>query len=1275
MKTNYIEYSTLKELQKEIQKVKKIEHKSLLIQVYTGILDEKILQPILNTLLKELPHGVVIGASTAGEIHNAKVSENKIIIGFSTFRKTKLKAAYVPKTDAKHAKKLIKKIDHKNIKAAILLSNGLCGEHQPFLEEFNNYKKDLIVSGGLAGDNFKLQKTFIILQDKFYHEGSLAVSFSSKKLFADNQYTLSWYPIGKEFTITKAKGATVYEIDNIPAATFYEKYLGKSVFEKLPNSLLEFQLLFQDGNTTVARTPMARDGDTLIFAAPIQEGQQVQFGFSNAQTLLSNATNLKHEIAKQPAQTIFIFSCIARKALLGEYLEDEISRFESLAPTIGFLTYGEYYKTDQNNALLNCTTTMLILSESTKVKKKHQELKEHSQFKLGENTFESLLYFISQTTNELQEQMTLLDQYKKAIDESLLISKTDKKGIITYVNDNFVKVSGYSKEELIGAKHNIIKHPKDQSKIFKDLWKTISSGKIWRGVVENLSKNGKSYYVDATILPLFDKQHNIIEYMALRQDITKQIKHQKKIKSSESILQAIFDNQESVVIFTSIHDGIININRRFFELFDFTDMKDFKQKYNCICELFIEEDGYIYPTSKVNWLDFVSKRPKEKHKVKMRDKFGKVRTFSLKVNAFDDKAVISLDDITELEEALLKAHFSEHAKSMFVANMSHEIRTPLNGILGFTDILLQSDNLGEKEKHYLNIISKSGETLLGIVNDILDMSKIESGQMDLDLHNVELSSEIESIASIFAAKAKEKQIEYNVFIDPQISKTIKCDSQRLKQVLSNLIGNAIKFTPQNGEVNVEIKVKEKKENQLLLYFEVNDNGIGIKEENLSSIFNSFTQADNSISREFGGTGLGLPISAKFVEMMNGKLHVESKEQQGSKFFFELWFDIVDDAQYINAKNQFENLNVCLYEPEESNVYNILKAYLDSWDITYVISTKFQKDSTQYDLIFTYNKFLSQNCIKDISKKQPNAKVFCITSNQKKSFEGMQKYPNFHIIEQPLIASDLYNELVSIFSEESYDFYTHKENQAPHFKAKILIAEDNTVNQLLIGALLDEREIAYSIAKNGEKAYEMATQEDFDLILMDINMPVKDGLSATKELRANNYTKPIIALTANVIESDKMLYNASGMDDYLAKPIDIKELNRVLIQYLGNNTNYSEDETLYDEINLETLMEAIELYDKDTVHKLLEQFSLSVDTITPMLIQEMELSSAQELAKTIHQIKGMVSGLHFDRTYKNAIEIERVLKRDNRISQEVTQKCDLLIEQLSHLRAQADKLLN
>ncbi len=1267
MQTDHITYSSQKELLKSIKKIQKISYKSLLVQIYSGHSDTKKLQKIIKTIKKELSNVFIIGASTAGEIVNAKVNEKSISLGFTTFSNTKIKLAYSKNTDKKSAQKLIKKIDSKNIKAIILLSNGLSGNHQEFLQEFNSYNKDVIISGGLAGDNFELKKTYIIVDDKIYNDGSLALSFNSKDLYADNKYILSWHPIGKEMTVTKADGATIYEIDNRPAALVYEKYLGKNIFKNLPQSLLEFQLLFEEGNTTIARTPMAREKDALIFAAPVNEGQKVQFGFSNAQSLLSKASALQNQLSNKPAEAIFVFSCVARKALLQEYLEKEMQFFENVAPTIGFITYGEYYKTESSNALLNCTTTLLVLSEEkSKRKQKKKANYKFNDFEFGKNTFDSLLYFIKQTTEELDDQILLLDQYKKAVDSSLLVSKTDIKGNITYINDNFTKISGYSKKELLGKPHNIVRHSNSSKKVFKDMWKVISSGEMWSGILENRAKDGTSYFVDATILPIFDND-KIVEYMALRQDITKQVVNQRKIKDNATAFRVIFNNQDAILIYASREDGIININQTFFNMFDYSSTAEFKKAHSCICDLFIEQEGYIYKSERTDWLDFVANNPEERHKVKMKDKFGSIRTFLLKVNTFDDKFVVNITDITDLEEALLKAYMSEHAKSMFVANMSHEIRTPLNGILGFTDILLKSD-LAQKDKKHLEIIHKSGETLLGIVNDILDMAKIESGQMQISAEDINISKEIESVISIFSAKAKEKKLEYTVFIDPNIPRVVRCDAQRIKQVLSNLISNAIKFTHQQKEIKVDVKIKETLDTKILFHVSVIDEGIGIAKDKMSSVFESFTQADNSISREYGGTGLGLPISARFIEMMGGTIKVNSTVGYGSEFYFDIWLDVIENEAYINSNNQFKDLKIHILESLHSQMYEILNSYLSAWNIPSTVIKNIDELTIDADAIFLFSDNTNENEIDAITQKSPNAKLFCLDSNQKTVCFTNKKVLH---IEQPLTGSALYDALVNSFANESFEFKSAQSNEINLYNAHVLIAEDNMVNQLLVSTLLEEREITYDIANNGEEAVNLAQLNSYDLVLMDINMPIQDGLSATRELRELDYKVPIIALTANVIESDKMEYVDSGMQNHLAKPIDVVAFDSVLNQYLHIKKEI--DNVKFDDVSVELAIKNIGIKNEKAIVKLLSHFYTSVVNIKKDLVESIEIKNFDRIGDLVHQLKGMVGNMHFKETFKTIVKVEELLLNPKIEVLEKEDSLNILLNQLQDLIVKTKKI--
>jgi PAS domain S-box-containing protein len=1257
MKIFYATLDNNQKLQKTIKKIQKKSYKSLLIQIYSGISKHSEIITLLENLKEKLPNAVIIGASTAGEITKGKLSEKSVQISFTLFDDTKLKAAYVKKTDKTSAKKIAKKIKSKNMKAAIILSEGLNGNHIDFLETIHSYYPNLIIAGGLAGDNFKLKKTYIIFDDKIYESGSLIVSFISKTLYASNNYNLSWTPIGKEMHITKAEGNTVLEIDNQPATKVFKHYLGDQIFEKLPNSLLEFQLLFTEGDTTVARTPIAKDKNALIFAAPVKSGQKVQFGFSNAQSILSKADKIASSLSEKPAEAIYIFSCIARKSLLGNMLRDELQKFEEIAPTHGFITYGEYYKTDNNNALLNCTTTLLILSENPKPNSLHVK-KKNKTFKLGENTFNSLLHLIKQTTSELNTEIIVQEQYKKAVDSALLVSKTDYYGNITYVNDNFCKVSGYSKEELIGKNHNIIRHPDMPKQVFKSMWKTILSGKIWHGRIKNRAKDAKDYTVDATISPIFDDKSKIVEFIALRQNVTKQVKVQESLKRKEKEQRMILDNQDAIVLFASKHKGVQVINRRFFELFDYKDIEDFKSKHSCICDLFIEEEGYVYPNDRENWLDFVANHPEERHKVKMRDKFNKIRTFLLKVNLFDNKFVVNISDITALEEALLKANLSEHAKSMFVANMSHEIRTPLNGILGFTDVLL-SRNLAATDKKYLNIIHKSGETLLAIVDDILDISKIESGQMQLNLKSSNLSLDIESVVAVFATRAKEKNIQYNVFIDPHIPRSLLCDSQRIKQVLSNLISNAIKFTPAYGEINVEVIIKKQQDSKIQLHFKVKDSGIGIEKKNIVKVFQAFSQADNSISREYGGTGLGLPISAKFVEMMDSQLKIKSKINFGTQFYFDLWLEIKDSDAFLDPpKNP---IKIAIFSSKESRCYSTVESYLKSWNQKYdLINNEREIDKSHNILILCLDDFSNQQ-ISEILEKFSDLQIISIESSN--SYEKMEDKRLYHL-EQPIIGSMLYDAIISKFPT------THKLQQTSEntsFNANILVAEDNKVNQLLISTLLEDRNINFKIADNGEELIELyKTSPDTDLIFMDVNMPVLDGVEATKHLRELGCKIPIVALTANVMAKDKETYSDSGMDAYLSKPIIAGELDKILLEFLANKVITQTADIVYDEVSFELLTKHLGLSNMTILRKLISQFHESSQKFILALNSYLEDANEEVLKDLIHQIKGVVGNLRFTNTYELCQKIEEKVSEND---------VKALIIHMQHLKEQSYLLLN
>jgi len=502
--------------------------------------------------------------------------------------------------------------------------------------------------------------------------------------------------------------------------------------------------------------------------------------------------------------------------------------------------------------------------------------------------------------------------------------------------------------------------------------------------------------------------------------------------------------------------------------------------------------------------------------------------------------------IKEITHSRDKAIQAEIAKDEFLANMSHEIRTPLNAILGFVTILKRRIK-EEKSLNYLNIIDTSGKSLLTIINDILDFSKIQSGKFAITKHFVEPVEEFSSAVLLFASKAYEKHIVYSVYIDPKMPSSINIDATRVKQVISNLLSNAIKFTPENGAVKVKIVIENKH-----LIISIQDNGIGISKENQSKVFSPFEQADGSTTRKYGGTGLGLSISSKLVALMNGELKLESEENKGSIFILSIPIDIADEtpkeliAKDMMSKYTFAILNNC----HECKVQTkLLKKYLQDFGVINIIELeKFSKD--KYDiLIFVpddeYNEEIA------LSHK-PSLALLRTASVKLANLEHIQ--PLYAPFIPRLIVEGINKLGLKNIKQESSTPITVDIEDEQQYSGNILVAEDNKTNQTLIKLILMDYGIRHDIANDGVQAVEMFKKGDYDLVLMDENMPELNGIGAMlqiKEYEKENAlsSTPVVALTASVLDTDKEKFLNAGMDGFVGKPIDTKELENIFNIYL------------------------------------------------------------------------------------------------------------------------------
>ena len=511
------------------------------------------------------------------------------------------------------------------------------------------------------------------------------------------------------------------------------------------------------------------------------------------------------------------------------------------------------------------------------------------------------------------------------------------------------------------------------------------------------------------------------------------------------------------------------------------------------------------------------------------------------------------------------AQEASEAKSMFLANMSHEIRTPLNGIVGFTELLKDTD-LQEEQREFIDIIEKSSENLLEIINNILDLSKIESNKLEIEEIAFNPLEEFESAVEVYAVRASEKHIDLGCFIDPSLERPLKGDPTKIKEVVINLLSNAVKFTNSGGTINVNIR-REATDipNRARVRFDVADSGIGVTAEQKARIFEAFGQADTSITRKYGGTGLGLTISSRFIELMGGRLDLESEAGQGTTFFFTLELEEIETLNE-SLQNSFAGINalVMIDENRQKPQTQYLIEYLDFYGVKHTSFTDQKsllalQEKKHFDILFSDFDYCDETMLQQVSDS-PEATVLITKSYYMKKIEAME-LDLFKVLYEPLNASKL---LAALESFGSGDYTATKKTKAKRkkisaddkFNAKALVAEDNVINQKLIRRTLEDLGLDVTLANNGLEAFEKRKNGDFDVIFMDIQMPVLDGMEATMEILDYEEDEaqphvPIIALTANALKGDRERFLSVGMDEYTTKPLVRNDIIALLGHFLAD----------------------------------------------------------------------------------------------------------------------------
>lgn len=562
---------------------------------------------------------------------------------------------------------------------------------------------------------------------------------------------------------------------------------------------------------------------------------------------------------------------------------------------------------------------------------------------------------------------------------------------------------------------------------------------------------------------------------------------------------------------------------------------------------------------------------------------------NLETSAGTARAYELLEDIIEQtrkdKEFALEAN---EAKSMFLANMSHEIRTPLNGIVGFTE-LLRDTPLQDEQREFIDIIERSSENLLEIINNILDLSKIESNKIEIEEIVFNPAKEFDNAVEVYSVKASDKHIDLGCYIDPSFESPLKGDPTKIKEVIINLLSNAIKFTNTGGAINVNIKrlPSENKEKAKIL-FEVEDNGIGVTSEQKARIFEAFSQADTSITRKYGGTGLGLTISSRFVELMGGELSLESEPGKGTKFFFILELEEIQTLNDTN-KDKYASYKAIILDStskiKKQSTY--LRKYLDFYGVKYLgfntlTQGKAALQKEQYDFIFIDYNFVNDEELKEYCSLGQNI-VLLVKPYYKKTIDALE-LNIFKTIYEPLTGTKLkivlenYQPAIKTISSKPAGTVKKFDKAKSKFNAKALVAEDNLINQKLIKKTLEDLGLHVELANNGLEAFQKRKSGQFDIIFMDIQMPVLDGVEATQEIL--DYEEdtgaahiPIVALTANALKGDRERFLKEGLDEYTTKPLVRDEIISILNHFLSKLiVDIDETPTQVSDINKDDIQE-------------------------------------------------------------------------------------------------------